>query len=29
MFWIGCGRQGPGYQTTINRILRERMQAEG
>jgi uncharacterized protein (DUF4415 family) len=21
-------RQGPGYQTTINRILRERMQAE-
>jgi uncharacterized protein (DUF4415 family) len=22
-------RQGPGYQTTINRILRERMQAEG
>ena len=22
-------RQGPGYQTTINRILRERMEAEG
>jgi uncharacterized protein (DUF4415 family) len=21
-------RQGPGYQTTINRILRERMEAE-
>jgi uncharacterized protein (DUF4415 family) len=22
-------RQGPGYQTTINRILREHMEADG